>query len=243
MNKYYGIIVSLIAGFSTLIGFFSIYIKGNRNKIISKTLAFSGGVMITLSLIDLIPSAILYLNTNYNLFISIIYSIFFLLCGILISFILDKLVDNKGLYKTGIISMIGIILHNIPEGIATYILSTMNLKLGIILSIGIILHNIPEGISISIPIYHSTNNRLKAFFYTFISGISEPIGGVLAMGFLYKYIDNNLIGILFSIISGLMLYIGYYEMIKTSRKYSNYTLFYSMIGSIFILIVEILLKM
>lgn len=237
MNKYYGIIISVIAGFSTLIGYFFIYIKGDKNKIISNTLAFASGVMITLSFIDLIPSSLFYFNYN------VIYSIIFILLSFLISYILDKLINDNSLYSTGIISMIGIILHNIPEGIITYLMSSINLKLGIFLSIGIILHNIPEGIGISIPIYHSTSSKFKAFIYTFISGISEPIGALLSMLFLYKYISNTLIGIVLSLVAGLMIYIGYYEMLKTSRKYSNYTLFYSMLGALFIIVVEIFLKL
>lgn len=242
MNKYYGIYVSLIAGLSTMLGYFSIYIKGDKDNIISKSLSFAGGVMITLSLIDLIPTSIKNFNMNSGIVNSIIYVILFFLIGyFLCNFISNKINNSDELYNAGMISMIGIILHNIPEGIATYILSTIDLKLGILLSIAIIFHNIPEGVSISIPIYYSTNNKKKAFLYTFISSISEPFGALISMIFLYKYINNEIIGILFSIISGLMFYIGYNKMIIISREYSN-KLIYSLYGSIFILIIEIILK-
>jgi len=244
MNKYYGIIVSTIAGFSTLLGYFFIYIKGNKNNIISKSLSFAGGVMITLSLIDLIPSSITNLNINYNSNISIIYTLLFFFIGFFLTHILEKKFSNEDtLYKTGLVSMLGIIIHNIPEGIATYVLSSIDLKLGILLGIAIILHNIPEGIGISIPIYYSTNNKKKALLYTFISGISEPFGALISMIFLYKYINTTIIGILFSIIAGLMIYIGYNELIKNSIKYDKkHVKLYSMLGALFILIVEILLK-
>lgn len=247
MNKIYGIAVSLIAGLSTLIGYLFIYIKGDSNKIVSKCLAFASGVMISLSVIDLLPNSISMLNTMHNFKLSIIYSfvlfwIGFFMCHFISKFITEK--ESK-LYKTGIITMLGIMMHNIPEGIATFILSTIDLKLGILLAIAIILHNIPEGIGISIPIYHSTKSKKKAFLYTFISGISEPFGGILALIFLYKYIDNSIIGLLYSLIAGLMIYIGYFELLKTSLYYNNKknTILYSLIGAIFIIIVEILLKM
>lgn len=236
MNKYYGLIISFIAGISTLLGYFSIYIKGNKEKIISNSLAFSGGVMITLSLIDLIPSSV----RNLNILYVIIFFIIGFICCIFIEKLLSKL---EGLYKVGLVSMTGIILHNIPEGIATYILSTIDLKLGILLSIAIILHNIPEGICIAIPIYYSIKNKKKVFLYTFISGISEFIGALFSMLFLYKYVNKAIIGVVFSIIAGIMIYIGYYELIITSKKYNNENYkYFCLFGSLFILIVEILLK-
>ena len=220
-----------------------VYIKGNKNKIISSFLAFSSGVMITLSIIDLLPSSIEYLSESKSIYVSIFYSLLLFIIGIILSSFIDKLSKEEGLYKTGIISMIAIILHNIPEGIATYILSTIDIKLGILLSIAIILHNIPEGVGISIPIYYSTDSKKKALLYTTISGLSEPFGALLSFLFLSKYINVTIIGLLYSLIAGLMIYIGYFELFKTSKKYNNNTNNYLLLGSIFILIIEIILKL
>lgn len=239
MNKYYGIIVSSIAGISTLVGYLFIYIKADKNKVISKSLSFASGVMLTLSLVDLIPTCINYLKMDNR---SLLYTLLFFFIGIILCLIINtKIKDNDVLYKTGIISMIGIMIHNIPEGIVTYILSTVDMKLGLIFAIAIILHNIPEGISISVPIYYSKKSKKKAFLYTMISGLSEPLGALLSMIFLYKYISNFLIAILFSLIAGLMSYISIFELMKTSFKYDKNKI-YILYGSFFILIVEILLK-
>ena len=239
MNKYYGIIVSSIAGISTLVGYLFIYIKADKNKVISKSLSFASGVMLTLSLVDLIPTSINYLKMDNR---SLLYTLLFFFIVIILCLIINtKIKDNDVLYKTGIISMIGIMIHNIPEGIVTYILSTVDMKLGLIFAIAIILHNIPEGISISVPIYYSKKSKKKAFLYTMISGLSEPLGALLSMIFLYKYISNFLIAILFSLIAGLMSYISIFELMKTSFKYDKNKI-YILYGSLFILIVEILLK-
>lgn len=239
MNKYYGIIVSSIAGISTLVGYLFIYIKADKNKVISKSLSFASGVMLTLSLVDLIPTSINYLKMDNR---SLLYTLLFFFIGIILCLIINtKIKDNDVLYKTGIISMIGIMIHNIPEGIVTYILSLVDMKLGLIFAIAIILHNIPEGISISVPIYYSKKSKKKAFLYTMISGLSEPLGALLSMIFLYKYISNFLIAILFSLIAGLMSYISIFELMKTSFKYDKNKI-YILYGSFFILIVEILLK-
>ena len=239
MNKYYGIIVSSIAGISTLVGYLFIYIKADKNKVISKSLSFASGVMLTLSLVDLIPTSINYLKMDNR---SLLYAVLFFFVGIILCLIINnKIKENDVLYKTGILSMIGIMIHIIPEGIVTYILSTVDMKLGLIFAIAIILHNIPEGISISVPIYYSKKSKKKAFLYTMISGLSEPLGALLSMIFLYKYISNFLIAILFSLIAGLMSYISIFELMKTSFKYDKNKI-YILYGSFFILIVEILLK-
>ena len=239
MNKYYGIIVSSIAGISTLVGYLFIYIKADKNKVISKSLSFASGVMLTLSFVDLIPTSINYLKMDNR---SLLYAVLFFFVGIILCLIINtKIKDNDVLYKTGILSMIGIMIHNIPEGIVTYILSTVDMKVGLIFAIAIILHNIPEGISISVPIYYSNKSKKNAFLYTMISGLSEPLGALLSMIFLYKYISNFLIAILFSLIAGLMSYISIFELMKTSFKYDKNKI-YILYGSFFILIVEILLK-
>ena len=133
--------------------------------------------------------------------------------------------------------MLGIMLHNIPEGIATFVLSTIDLKLGILLSVAIILHNIPEGISIGIPIYYSTKSKFKAFIYTFISGFSEIIGAIITYIFLYKYINNSFIGVILSLTVGIMSYISLSELLPTAIKYNKKktTIIFFIIGFIFML--------
>ena len=244
MNKYNGLIISLIAGMSTIIGFFSIYINGDKGKIISRTLSFAGGVMIMLSIIDLIPSSISSLKETYSYFMTIFYCLIFFVVGFIVSHFIQNIVNEQDeLSKTGIISMIGIILHNIPEGIATYVLSSINLKFGIILAIAIIMHNIPEGVGISIPIYYGTGSKKKALVYTLISGISEPVGAVISMLFLYKHINISLMGEIYSVIAGIMVYIGYFELIKISKQHGENVKLFTLLGALFILIVEIILKL
>ena len=132
--------------------------------------------------------------------------------------------------------------------LGVFIILSLDLKINknnkinaLIIIIAIILHNIPEGISISVPIYYSKKSKKKAFLYTMISGLSEPLGALLSMIFLYKYISNFLIEIFFSLIAGLMSYISIFELMKTSFKYDKNKI-YILYGSLFILIVEILLK-
>ena len=240
-------ILTTLAGLSTLIGTIPIFIKNKSNKIIISALAFAAGVMISVSIIDLIPEGINYLNKTFKLFPTILITSIFIIIGIILSMTIDKYINKSRegeLYKVGIISMIAIILHNIPEGIATYLSSEFNLKLGLSLTTAIALHNIPEGISIALPIYYGTKSRGKALLYTLLSALSEPLGALLAYLFLSKIINNNIMGILMSLIAGIMIQISFYELLPTSLKYKKqkYTIILLIIGIIFMITSHILLK-
>lgn len=246
MNTLYGFILTTIAGLSTLLGTLLIFINKNKsNKIIIESLSFAAGVMITVSLTDLIPESINLLNKTFKLFPTILIMLIFVVIGIIISTTIDKSIKESRegeLYKVGVISMLAIILHNIPEGIATFLSTESNLTLGLSLTTAIALHNIPEGVSISMPIYYATGSKLKAFTYTLISGLSEPLGAVLAYLFLSKIMNNNIMGILMSIIAGIMIQISFYELIPTSLKYKNkkLTIIFFIIGILFMSINHLL---
>lgn len=135
MENYLPFILSLIAGLSTIIGYFIIYLKKDKNKIIKYSLAFSSGVMLSVSLFDLIPESI-FLTKKISLFVFV---------GLILAYLINQALPNEeSLYKVGIFSMITIILHNIPEGIVTFISAKKSLTLGFAITLAITMHNIPE---------------------------------------------------------------------------------------------------
>ena len=225
MREILPFLLCLIAGLSTLLGSLFIFIKGNKQNIIKCALAFASGVMLSVSIFDLIPESLtMFQSTTKN---SIFFNItIFITIGLIIPLFVDKVLPNKldqnsKLYKLGIFTMIAIIIHNIPEGIATYISSETNLKLGIKVTIAIAMHNIPEGISIAMPVYYATKNKKKAIGLTFISGMSEPLGAFLAFLFLKPIINNTIMGALFAIIAGIMTYISIIELLPTALQYKE----------------------
>ena len=237
-NTILAFLLTFIAGFSTMIGVLVIFIKKkNHDKIIMASLAFAAGVMITVSVTDLVPESLVLLSNNLSKITTIIISFLGLLLGIVISMIIDYYLPDKppqdtkdkSLFKVGIISMIAIILHNLPEGIATFVATSSDVKLGLSLAIAIAMHNIPEGISISVPIYYSTGSRKRAIFYTLVSA--------LAFIFLKNFVNDTVLGILFSLIAGIMLQISFCELLPTARRYNNkkYLLLFFVIGVIFML--------
>lgn len=236
-------ILTFLAGCSTLIGYLFIHLKNNSNKVLISSLAFAGGVMFLISVVDLIPSSFSNISNTFFIIPSFIIVSIFVLIGIIFSMLIDKyLPDNSysdsGLYRVGMISMLAIMLHNIPEGIATFLTSSHDIKLGITLATALALHNIPEGISVAIPIYYSTGNRKKAFLYTLISGMSEFLGAVFASIFLINFSSDLFMGCLYAVIAGIMMQISIYELLPSSLKYKNYirTFVYFIVGMVFMLV-------
>ena len=230
-NSVRALILSFIAGMSTLIGTLVVFIVKQRSeKLVSASLGFAGGVMISVSFTDLLPNANELLQSYSGEKIGIILSTIFLLLGIVIAGGLDRFVPHieeqqgegykhQNLFRVGFVSTLAIGLHNFPEGIATFMAGYDNLALGLSITLAIAMHNIPEGISVAMPIYFSTGSIGKAFKYTFLSGIAEPIGALLAFLILKPYINDFSLGAIFSVISGIMLYIAIEELIPSSRQY------------------------
>ena len=243
----YPIILTFLAGFATLIGIIPIFSKNkNKDYIIASSCAFASGVMICISILDLIPESIRYLSNYFNSFLVIILCFIFLFLGITLSMIMDNYIDkvsNGGnLFKVGILSMIAIIMHNIPEGIVTFIVSNKDIMLGLSICIAIALHNIPEGISIAVPIYYSTGSKKKAIFYTFLAGLSEPIGAILTGLFLVNYVNDIVLGLLFALIAGIMIQIGSSKLLPTGNEYNKiFSRIFFIIGFIIMLISLVLM--
>lgn len=245
-NLVLSFFITGIAGFSTLLGIFAILFgKKGREKLISYSLVFSAGIMIFISLFDLIPTSLNYLMNFYNIIPALIIIFIFIFFGVIFTHFINHFLDsdNNNLYKVGIISMIALIVHNIPEGIITFLTTTKDLHLGISLAISIALHNIPEGISIFIPIYYGSKNKKKAFFYTFIAGFSEVLGAFIAWLFLSRFVNDYFFSFMFATTAGIMLYIAIYELLPEGLKFKNKRMlfFWFMAGMLVMLVSEFIL--
>lgn len=226
------LLLSLLAGLSTVIGAFIVFVSRSGNKkLITFALAFSAGVMITISFTDLYPSAQETLVKHEGELYGVLLSLLFMVIGVLIALLIDHFIPDaekksfpksrgsSNLYRVGFVSMIAIMLHNFPEGVATFVSGYQSTTLGITVALAIALHNIPEGISVAMPIYYATGSKAKAFKYTFISGIAEPIGALLAFLFLKPFINDIILAVIFAVVAGIMLYISLAELIPESREY------------------------
>lgn len=241
MELLWPFLLSSIAGLSTLIGCLFIFFPiKKKDEFIAFSLSLSLSVMLMVSIFDLIPEALKNVNGGVGkTFISFV--IFFLL-GILIVNIVNRLIekfkDNGNLYKLGILNFIALVLHNLPEGILTFMSTYSDFKLGLSLCIAITLHNIPEGISIAVPIYYATGSKWKAIKNTLISGIAEPFGALLAFLILKKYVTQNMISLFLVLVAGIMVTLSINKMLPEALKYNKKKEIYAglIIGTILVLI-------
>lgn len=225
MNK--GLILSFIAGFTTLSGMLlTINFKddNNKNKIITISLSMAFIVMILVSIFDLFVEGIKILSNKpfLSIFIYILinYTIIYLIIKIKPKNNKNK-VEKGELYNLGIFNMIALLLHNIPEGVITYITSNYNFKLGLKITLSIIMHNIPEGIMIAIPIYYGLKSRKKTLIYTLIASIGEPLGSLLPLLFFKNLVGGVYMGYILITVAILMINISIYKIfpqIKTNNK-------------------------
>lgn len=227
MREFIALIITTIAGLSTVLGGCIVFLKiKNREKFISFCLSFSLSVMITISVIDLIPASFIELNNSFSLLKSIFITILLFVVGAILVNILDRNIKvskskNSNLYKLGILNMIALMLHNFPEGIATFMTSYSDLSIGISLSLAIMMHNIPEGISIAVPLYYSTGKKGRGILYTFISALAEPLGAIVAFLFLKQYINMLTISYVLIIVAGIMITISINELFPEAIKYNE----------------------
>ncbi len=143
----------------------------------------------------------------------------------------DERYQPAKLRRVGIMMVFCIAIHNFPEGFATFVTVSKDPALGLIIALAIAIHNIPEGISVSVPIYYATGNRRIAMFYSFLSGLAEPLGAIIAYFFLQFFISDLLIGILLAMVAGIMVFVSFDELLPVAEEYGEHHLaIYGLIG-------------
>jgi ZIP family zinc transporter len=161
----------------------------------------------------------------------------------------DHSARQRGLLRMGLFTALAIAIHNLPEGLATFLAALQDPALGVAIAVAIALHNIPEGISVSVPIYYATGDRKKAFVLSFLSGLAEPVGAVIAylglrlfLGGPAGVIPPQVMGILFGGVAGIMVYISLDELLPTSRAYGRgHDSLFGLFGGMLVMALSLLL--
>jgi ZIP family zinc transporter len=226
INLAFAFALTTLAGLSTGIGStIAYFIRKPKYSYLAVLLGFSAGVMIYISFAELLGGAIDEIGFEMA-------NIFFFV-GIALIAIVDLLiphnyiaerVENKDtmLMRAGIFTALGIAIHNFPEGLATFAAAaTGDARLGISIATAIAIHNIPEGISVSVPIFYATGSRRKAFFYSFGSGIAEPVGALIGYAILLPFLSQSLISGLLALVAGIMIYISLDELLPLAHRYGG----------------------
>ena len=230
-------LITLFAGLSTAVGGLVVFF-GNTEKLnwLSFTMSFAAGVMLYVSFVEILPESYLEFKHTKNQNTALIYVIGFFVFGALFAIFTDKLLPeqkinnqvnknitskNKKIYRSGILIALTMALHNFPEGIVTFIGSINDLSFGLVIGLAIALHNIPEGMAISVPIYHASGSKKKAFFYSALSGFTEPLGALFCYFVINSYLDDFVTAAVMSIVSGIMIFISIFVLMPLSFEYKD----------------------
>ncbi|WP_426711382.1 zinc transporter ZupT [Cetobacterium sp. SF1] len=256
--------LTLFAGLATGIGScLAFFTKRTNTKFLSISLGFSAGVMLYVSFVEIIVKARIALIEEWGVKTGNWLTVISFFMGMLFIGIIDKFVPehenphevkevedlnkkpNKNmnpLYRMGIFSALAIGIHNFPEGLATFISALKDPKLGIAIAVAIAIHNIPEGIAVSVPIYFSTGSKKKAFFYSFISGLAEPIGALVGYALLMPFLNGTVFGVIFAGVGGIMVFISLDELLPAAENYGEHHLsIYGLIAGMVVMAISLLL--
>jgi ZIP family zinc transporter len=232
-NVGFALLLTAIAGLSTGIGSsIAYFIKKPKTIYLSFSLGLSAGVMIYVSFVELLPQALENLGELLGAAAFFI-GIFFI--GLIDMAVPEKenphsfsglsgnnnLKNKKDLMRTGLFTALAIGIHNFPEGLATFGTALGDPKLGIVIAIAIAIHNIPEGISVSIPIFYATKSKNKAFLYSFLSGVAEPIGALVGFLILLPFLSDVVLVSLLAFVAGIMVYISIDELLPMAHQYGH----------------------
>lgn len=239
--------LTLLAGLSTGIGSaVAFFAKRTNVKFLSVALGFSAGVMIYISLAQILIGAIGDLQGILGAGGGYWAGAGGFFGGMALIAVIDKLVPSfenphevhvveemgdkaaalkqRKLHRMGIMTAVAIALHNFPEGLATFMAALADPHLGVAIAIAVAIHNIPEGIAVSIPIYYATGSRKKAFIYSFLSGVAEPLGALVGFGLLFFFFNELLFGLVFASVAGIMVFISLDELLPAAREYGEHHL-------------------
>jgi ZIP family zinc transporter len=234
--------LTALAGLSTGIGSaIAFFAKQTNRTFLSTALGFSAGVMIYVSFIEIFAKAKDTLVEIHGATTGAWLTTIAFFGGVLFIALIDRMLPSyenpheahsveemskpatrdTRLMRMGIFTALAIAIHNFPEGLATFYSALSDPAIGIAIAVAIALHNIPEGISVAVPVFYATGSKKKAFWLSFLSGVSEPVGAVAGYMVLRTFFTKNTFGLLFAAVAGIMVFISLDELLPTAREYGQ----------------------
>lgn len=231
----------LATGVGSLIGLLS---RRFSPKFLAVSLGFSAGVMVYVSLVEILSKARSSLAHAVGEGMGAWLTVLAFFAGIAVITLIDRLIPSyenpheldevgsgkrrrrrprrKDLMRMGLFSALAIGVHNFPEGLASFMAALDSPVMGITIALAIAIHNIPEGLAVSVPIYYATHSRRKAFYYSFLSGLAEPVGALLGFLVLRPFFSEAVFGAVFAAVAGVMVYISFDELLPTAEAYGEH---------------------
>ncbi len=230
--------LTMIAGLSTGIGsLMAFFSKTSSTKFLSGALGLSAGVMVYVSMLELMPEAFDSIAESFAGKLGRIYVLLAFFAGMALiaaidffipedenphEFHRDQTKSPQRLKRTGLMLALAIGIHNFPEGIATFVSALDGMDVALPIVIAIAIHNIPEGIAVSVPIYHSTGSKKKALCYSTLTGLAEPVGALFAILFMMPFWTPTLGALMLAAVAGIMVYISFDELLPGAEEYGHH---------------------
>lgn len=222
------LILATAAGLATTIGSLLVFvIRTPGRRFMAVSLGFAAGVMILVSFVELLPKAIetLGFGRGYLAF----------LAGLLAMFALDYAIPHSyegvgdsrpetqdgRLLRLGVFVALGIGIHNFPEGMATFVSALADPSLGAAIAVAIALHNIPEGLAVAAPVFAATGSKQRAFLWSFLSGVSEPVGAAVGALILLPFLTDSVLAAVLAGVAGLMVFISLDELLPAAKEHDE----------------------
>ena len=265
LNVLYALLMTLGAGLATGVGSaIAFFAKTTNRKFLSFALGLSAGVMIYVSFMELMFQARIELAALEGEKTGTAITVICFFIGIAVAALIDKMVPSfenpheprsvedlsapvgkeQKLARMGMITALALAIHNFPEGIATFISAVEQPEIGLAIAVAIAIHNIPEGIAVSVPIYYATGSRKKAFWYSFMSGLAEPVGALLAWLVLMPFMTPLVLYCTFAAVAGIMVFISLDELLPAAREYGYHHIsIYGLVAGMAIMALSLILLM
>lgn len=257
-NVQIAFLLSLFAGLATGLG--SIIALARRRpgpRFLGASLGLSAGVMIFVSMVELLPKAQLLVSDSVGAERAGWVAFGAFLLGVALVGIIDRMVPSEVnphepldseayrralLMRTGVMTALALAIHNFPEGFATFMAALADPKLGVPVAAAVAIHNIPEGVAVAVPVYQATGSRQRAFWYSFTSGLAEPLGALVGFLVLAPFLSDLVTGITFAGIAGIMVFVSVDELLPSAHEFGDHhAAVYGVMGGMAVMGVSLLI--
>lgn len=219
------LLLSLLSVVTTALGVVLALRLRRKRRAIAFGIGFSAGIMVLISVVELIPEANAAMGMGRTLASVAL--------GIALLWAVHAIIPHTHLFpETGFFNQavsrsaylvaIGLILHDVPEGFAMANAYIAAPDLGVLVAVAIALHNLPEEFAMAVPVVLSRSRRLL-FGAALLSALAEPLGAIL--GLVAVGIAPKMNAHFMAFAAGAMLFVSIHELIPMARRYRHARLF------------------
>ena len=238
----WAILATTLAGAATIVGGVLALHSGMRRRgALAFSLAFAAGVMIVLSLLEILPLSVATLR-DADVAAPLRWTAAAFVVGAGVVVLIDKalperitqadaplrgdsgdgLLGSHRLMRSGLLIAVVTGAHNAPDGLMTFLAMLESPELGVPLAVAIAIHNVPEGIAVAAPIYVATGRRGPALAWTAVAGLAEPVGALVGYFALRVILPPQLLVLTLALVAGMMIALSLRELIPAARRYQTH---------------------